>query len=400
MSTHSPEELAAALRAVSEYGGIRAAARALGVQRTTFQSRVRAAEARLRPSQAPEVAPDPSLRGRILAAVKRGIGDLATIAEAAKTTKGMALDALEAMHAEGMSLHQHGDSWSYSASPALGTQRPTSERQLVSDKHGLIRIAVATDTHLCSKYERLDCLNDFYDQVAMREISTVLHAGNWVDGEHERINRHDLLVHGMDAQLQYLARHYPQRAGVETWAITGADHEGWWARTEGVDVGRYAANVMRDAGRRDWYDMGYMECYIPLVHAATGASSMLMLMHPGGGSAYAISYAPQKIVEGFDGGEKPAALILGHYHKSGYNLIRNVHTAQCGTFQDQTVFMRQKKLAAHVGGAFLEYQLDPETGAILECGFRFRNYFVKGYYEGRFSQHGPAVSAPRSAIAG
>jgi hypothetical protein len=333
----------------------------------------------------------------VLAALKRGSKELQAIATSAKITNGQALDALESLVSEGASVHQHGDTWEYHATPAMGTQRAPTERQLVSDKNGVVRIAVATDTHLCSKYERLDCLNEFYDQVERREISTVLHAGNWVDGEHERINKHDLLVHGMDAQLQYLARNYPKRTDVETWAITGADHEGWWARSEGVDVGRYAANVMRDAGRRDWHDMGYMECYIPLVHAVSGARCHLMLMHPGGGSAYAFSYAPQKIVEGFDGGEKPAALVLGHYHKASYNLIRNVHTAQGGTFQDQTVFMRQRKLAAHLGGCFIDYHLDPETGAILECVFRFRNYFIKGYYEGRFSQHGPALPAPRAA---
>lgn len=305
-----------------------------------------------------------------------------------------------ALHAacNGRALQERGGLWHLDTAPPLGSQRDTGAAGLMSDADGVIRVAACGDMHLCSKYARLDCLNDYYDEVARRGISTVLNTGNWIDGEAE-FNKHDLIVHGMDAQMRYLAENYPQRDGVETWAITGADHEGWYARREGVDVGRYAARVMADAGREDWRDMGYMECFLPLVHAGTGKSSKLCLMHPGGGSAYALSYAPQKIVEGFDGGDKPAVLLLGHYHKSGYNLIRNVHTAQTGTFQDQTVFMRQKKLAAHLGGCFMELRLDPETGAVIECSYAFRNYFNVGYYNGRWSQHGPVEHAPRSARA-
>ncbi len=122
---------------------------------------------------------------------------------------------------------------------------------------------------------------------------------------------------------------------------------------------------------------------------------MLLLMHPGGGSAYAISYAPQKIVEGFDGGDKPAVLLVGHYHKASYQLTRNVHVVQVGCFEDQTVFMRQKKLSAHIGGMLVRVQLDPRTGAVIGCGAEFRNYYNRGYYNGRWSQHGPVRPAER-----
>ncbi len=295
----------------------------------------------------------------------------------------------------GAAIHVRDGVYHFEPTPAMGSQRD-ERRQIVSDKNGVIRFAAVGDTHLGSKYCRLDCLEDFYDHVAKREIPLVLHAGNWVDGE-ASFNRHDLLVHGMDPQMQYLAEHYPRRPGVECWAITGEDHEGWWARREGVDVGRYAENVMRHAGRTDWHDVGFMESFIDLVHGDTGKSCKLCLMHPGGGSAYAVSYAPQKIVEGFDGGDKPAVLLLGHYHKHSYNLIRNVHTFQVGCFEDQTIFMRQRKLAAHLGGWFIELELDPRTGACIQGGGFFRNYFVRDYYNGRWSEHGPVNHAPRSA---
>lgn len=300
--------------------------------------------------------------------------------------------ALKKAHDQGASIAERAGKWHLDAAPALGINRAMPE--MFTDNNGRIRFAACGDQHLCSKYAREDCLEDYYDQVARRDISVVLNAGNWIDGE-ASFNMHDLSVHGMDAQMQYLARHYPKRAGVETWAITGADHEGWYAKREGVDVGRYAANVMQQNGRTDWRDVGYMESYIRLIHPASGQGSMIHLMHPGGGSAYAVSYAVQKIVEGYDGGDKPAVLFAGHYHKSGYNLIRNVHAMQTGTFQDQTVFMRQRKLAAHVGGCFVELHVDPRTGAVDECSYTFRNYFVRDYYNGRWSQHGAVNFAAR-----
>ena len=279
--------------------------------------------------------------------------------------------------------------------PALGITRDAyAKRELITDKDGTFTFAIATDMHLCSKYERLDCLNDFYDQIEQRGITTVLNAGNWIDGE-APFNKNDLLVHGMDAQMQYLATHYPRRAGVTTLAIAGADHEGWYARREGVDVGRYAENVMRQHGREDWHDIGYMERSLPLNHYGSGLGSRIHIMHPGGGSAYAISYTPQKIIESFDGGDKPAALVLGHYHKADYLYTRNVHAMQGGCFQDQTVFMRQKRLSAAVGGCFVKITVDPRTGAFVECSYTFRNYFVRSYYDGRWSQHGAVNLAPR-----
>jgi hypothetical protein len=347
--------------------------------------------------KAPEPPPDPSaLVDRVVPLLRRGGLTIELIAEKLGVDLGTAFVVLDRAKSRGISVHQRAGLW-YVEAPAMGSQQDSGNLRLVSDQSGVIRLAAVGDTHLCSKYARLDCLEDFYDHVERRGVKTVLHAGNWIDGE-APFNRHDLIVHGMDQQMQYLAKHYPQRPGIATWAITGEDHEGWYSRREGIDVGRYAERVMQDNGRTDWRDVGFMENFVDLVHAGTGKSTKLLLMHPGGGSAYAVSYAPQKIVEGFDGGDKPAVLLLGHYHKSSYNLIRNVHTFQTGCFEDQTVFMRKNKLAAHLGGwVEIELTLDPETGAVIQCGGFFRNYFVRGYYKDRWSQHGPVNHAPRSA---
>lgn len=252
------------------------------------------------------------------------------------------------------------------------------------------------DNHLCSKYERLDVAEDLYTKFAAAGVDRVFNTGNWIDGE-ARFNKFDLHTHGMDAQCQYLAENYPKREGIITYAIAGDDHEGWYAQREGVNIGKYAENVMKQNGRNDWVDLGYMECFIKLVNSNTGKSAILTVVHPGGGSSYALSYSIQKIIESLDGGEKPAVGLYGHYHKIWAGNIRNVWCLQTGCAQDQTPFMRKKKLEAHVGGALVELEQDPLTGAIIGFAPKLYRYFNKGYYNQRWS-HSGSVHLPERAI--
>jgi predicted phosphodiesterase len=106
----------------------------------------------------------------------------------------------------------------------------------------------------------------------------------------------------------------------------------------------------------------------------------LRVLHPGGGSSYAISYTSQKIVESYTGAEKPDILFDGHYHKAGYNYIRGVHVVQTGCTQDQTPFMRKKRLAAHLGGWIIEFTVDT-NGAVIRFKQEWIPFFDKAYYK-------------------
>jgi len=229
------------------------------------------------------------------------------------------------------------------------------------------------DTHLCSKYEKLDVLNDLYRIFEEEDVDRVFHTGNWIEGE-ARFNKHDIKIFGMDDQINYLVDNYPCN-GIHTFAVAGDDHEGWYGQRSGIDIGRHCENLMRNGGRDDWHNLGYMESYVPLKNANSGKKSHILVMHPGGGSAYAVSYRPQKIVESFTGGEKPNVLLIGHYHKLSYNIIRNVHTIQTGCTQAQTPFMRKKSINAHIGGGICELRQDPKDGSIVSCKIEFFTYY-------------------------
>ena len=339
---------------------------------------------------------DPACIDKVRQHLKPAPATLERLAADLGATRGQILAAIDALRAEGLNLHEHSGTWHWERAPAPGHTR-TDLPMLETDEQGWLTFGFTSDNHLCSKYSRLDVLTDLYDRFAEEGISLVLNAGNWVDGE-AQFNRHDLLVHGMDSQLRYLAEHYPQRPGMITYAVAGDDHEGWYAQREGVDIGRLAQQRMRDAGREDWIDVGYMEAFFRLRHRGTGEESRLHLMHPGGGSAYAESYTVQKVVEGYDGGEKPAVLLAGHYHKLSYNCIRNVHCVQTGCTQDQTPFARKKKIRFALGGGIARLRLD-ERGAVIRFRVEFFNYFVRGYYNNSWSHSGPVTLPERGKAA-
>lgn len=269
---------------------------------------------------------------------------------------------------------------------------------LQSTKDNKFVFGAMGDLHAGSKYTRWEVREDLMRRAVDAGASCIFDTGNWIDGE-KSFNRYDIEAAGLDNQIALLARKYP-KVGIPTYAVTGDDHEGWYIRSEGIDVGRYCESVMRDSGH-DWVNLGYMEADIVLQNANSGVVSILRVVHPGGGSAYAISYKPQKIIESYEGGEKPAVVLFGHYHKLDCNNIRNVWAVQTGAGQDQTPFMRKKSLEAHVGGAIIEMEQDPKTGAIIAFKPELRRYFNKAYYtqgglaNNRWSGSGPVNMIPR-----
>lgn len=345
----------------------------------------------LKPSQLPPTGDQQP--ASIFARLRRGPATLQELSDAGGCSVGQALDHVLHLQASGVNVHQFGEQWSLERTPDVGGGGSVLAYR--SRPNGKYRFGWLGDTHLCSKYERLDVLADLYRRFADADIDRIFHAGNWIDGE-ARFNKFDLHTHGMDAQVRYFVEKYPRAPnGLTTYAVTGDDHEGWYCQREGVDIGKYAENEMKAAGRTDWINLGYMEAFVPLQHATSGKASQLHLVHPGGGSAYATSYTVQKLVESYSGGSKPAVLLAGHYHKLEFINIRNVWAIQTGCTQDQTPFARKKRLHYSLGGGVCELEQDAETGAIIGCTVQMWHYFDRGFYSNRWSMSGDVVLPER-----
>lgn len=245
-----------------------------------------------------------------------------------------------------------------------------------------IRFGAIADTHIGSKYERMDILNALYDIFEKEGIKKVYHGGNFVDGEFY-FNRYETYTHGFDEMIDNFLKKYPKRKGIETYFISGDDHEGWWMQREGLDAGRVVMDRQKEFGRNDLIYLGYQERDIIL--KAEKGEAIMRLMHAGGGTSYADSYATQKMVESFAEGEKPHILLVGHYHKSIYHTPRGIHVVQLGTTQDQTRFMRKKKLRAHLGGWLIELNQAP-TGEINRFKPEWIQFWGKEFYRSKIGR--------------
>ncbi len=254
-------------------------------------------------------------------------------------------------------------------------------RVVIENKTGRLKLGFTTDNHIGNRHFRKDVMHAAYDDFARRGVTSVLNAGNMIEGV-ARFNKLELLAHTLDGQLEMWVNEVPVRKGITTYFVTGDDHEGWWAQRELFNIGEVMESRARKAGRKDLVYIGHVESDIEFRYGEHSAAGRVM--HPGGGSAYAYSYTSQKIVEAFQGGEKPAIVFGGHYHKYDYCYPREVHFIQGGCTSDQTMFMRKNKIAAHVGYVNVELEQDAGDGHLTEVMVGWRAFYDRGYYEARF----------------
>lgn len=218
-----------------------------------------------------------------------------------------------------------------------------------NDRTDKLRFAVIGDTHIGSMYERVDALTEFYKLLKKEGITTVLHCGDMIDGHNMyRGHEYELYAYGFQNQVSNVVKKYPKIDGIETYFILGT-HDNSFKKAAGVDVGKEIQ------ARRS--DLHYLDDEVATVIMRTksGKNIRFQLIHPGGGTAYAVSYKSQKIVESYSGGNKPHAVFIGHYHKADHMpCFRNVQAIQSGCFQSQTPFMAKQATPAHIGGWIIE----------------------------------------------
>lgn len=224
----------------------------------------------------------------------------------------------------------------------------------------VLRFAVIGDTQMGSKYTQLTALNAFYDKCHASGVKDIYHTGDITDGLKMRPgHEYELYVTSADEMVADVVKNYPAREGITTHFITG-NHDASLYKHVGFDIGCAIA--------RDRPDLKYLGRDCAIVNLTPNCK--MELRHPWDGTAYAISYKVQKMVEAMDNDVKPDILAVGHYHKAEYIYHRGVHILQTGCFQSQTPFTRGKGIAVSMGGWIVDLVVDAD-GNIKAMGVIF-----------------------------
>ena len=246
----------------------------------------------------------------------------------------------------------------------IQNQEPV-EHKAAWDGTTTLRFGIMGDTQIGSKYAQLTHLHNFYDICAKEGITEVYHTGDLTDGLKMRVgHEYELYEVSADEMRDDVVKNYPKRDGITTYFITG-NHDASLYKQVGFDIGQAIANLRPD--------MKYLGRDCAVVHLTPNCT--LELRHPWDGTAYALSYKLQKMIEAMESDSKPNILAVGHYHKVEYMFYRNVHALQTGCFQAQTPFTRGKGISTHMGGWIVTVRVD-KSGTIQGFGAELVPYYA------------------------
>lgn len=259
----------------------------------------------------------------------------------------------------------------YNVQDGVLSKQPAGKRSKVEHFYGPeVRFGIVSDTHIGNSHAMEDELQEAYAIFKREGIKRVYAPGNLLDGEKTyRGQEYEIKVMGADNVVANLARVWPKVPGITTFHVASSTcHEGYYLKSAGLLIGK-----LIERERPDMVYLGLDEADVVLHDGP--ARPVLRITHPGGGTSYAESYKPQKIVESYSGGEKPTVLVIGHYHKTGFYDIRDVATFQAGCLERQTPFMRKHSLAARMGFWIVELRFT-DNGSLRRIRQEWFKYYV------------------------
>lgn len=215
-------------------------------------------------------------------------------------------------------------------------------KDILIDKK-IVKYGVISDTHIGSIYYDEKLMSQAAFEFNKRNVDFVIHGGDLCEGHYELLRQgsiFELNCIGGDNQLNKAVNELKKiNSNIPIYLITGNHEYNTFYRNSGFDIGEQLELRLKNVKY-----LGNAEGIINLPF-----KNKIQIMHPDGGSSYAISYRSQKIADSLEGGFKPNILHIGHYHKSEYIFYRNIHIIQNGCLQKQTKFMKGKHLSAHRG---------------------------------------------------
>jgi len=210
--------------------------------------------------------------------------------------------------------------------------KPQKENDIYKIPNNLdkIKLLLISDTHLCSKYDRVDILRYLYSKAEDKNVNYILHSGDVTDGKSNRPEQiYYLKEASYTGQRDYVIDKYP-KSNIPTYMIAG-NHDLWWIKDCGSDI-------VKDIclHREDLHYLG-SDCEDLEI-----GKLKIRLYHGKGGSSYARSYKLQKYLDTIPSEELPHILQTGHIHQSFYMKQGKTHCFQTSCLQDLTPYERSQ----------------------------------------------------------
>jgi predicted phosphodiesterase len=224
-----------------------------------------------------------------------------------------------------------------------------------------IKLCLISDTHLCSKYDRLDILNYIYEKAYKNNVKHILHSGDFTDGRSHRPEHiYELKELSYDGQVDYCVEKYPKQYGIYTYAISG-NHDNWWYKSNGSEIVKSIAKQRDDI------------IYLGSDYADLKLGKIKIRLFHGKGNAYAKSYPLQKYMDSIPADERPQILQTGHIHQSFYMKQDNTHCFQTSCLEDLTPYAKSQGFAGDKSCWWLDIESD-NKGRIFNIDMELESF--------------------------
>jgi len=236
-----------------------------------------------------------------------------------------------------------------------------------NDKH--LRYGYFADAHMGSSFYRPDVMDDLVHMFKKEGVEFVINVGDTLEGMSNREGHIFELDHvGMSAQMKFFEEEFKKLSAFKVYSIEAQSSHGGWSNNksnQGFNIGEELS--MRAP---NYEFVGFDEQDLILDNGLK-----LRLRHPGGGTAYALSYKAQKYIESIGGGNKPDILHTGHFHKYCKLFYRNIHSIDSATLQNQSPFMKKIGTPAHVGYGIVDVYMKKNGKGVERLTDTFFPYY-------------------------
>lgn len=209
-----------------------------------------------------------------------------------------------------------------------------------------LKLLLISDTHLASKYDRLDILRYLYQKAEDKKINYILHSGDLVDGKSNRPQHiYQLKETSYTGQRDYAIDNYP-KSDIKTFIVSG-NHEAMWYKQCGADILKDITTQRKD-----------------LIYLGSDCEDLkigklkIRLYHGKGGGSYAKSYKLQKYLDTIPLEERPHILQTGHIHQAFYMKQDKTHCFQTSCLQDLTPYERSQGFSNDKSCWWLDIYMD------------------------------------------